>query len=51
MVRTGMWPANSFFRLGIDGFEIKPIVTTAETPYKMTVVDFTGFLKRWGERK
>lgn len=41
---------NSFFRLGIDRFEIKPIVTTAETSYKMTFVDFTGFFKGWEGR-
>lgn len=43
MAGTGMWPANSFFRVGIHGFEIKPIATTAEMPYKMTLVESTVF--------
>lgn len=50
MVRAGMGAANSFFRLGADGFETKP-VSTAGTSYKMVFVDFTEFLYGEGQMK
>lgn len=51
MVRAGMGAPNSFFRLGADGFETKPIVSTAGTSYIMTFVDFTEFLCGEGQMK
>lgn len=46
-----MGAANSFFRLGADRFETKPIVSTAEMSHKMTFVDFPEFLNGEGQMK